>query len=105
MPSSVPYFVPARGEAIEVRIVTGGSEGHRGGSTGLRNRIKLFDAGLVEYVPQANEQGDTWPVASTAGRAVICRNVHCELPQCSASVRLWAGVYNLGLPSSLFALP
>ena len=48
----------------------------------------------------------TGPVA--AGVRVyssVCRNVHCELPQCSASVRMWAGVFNLGLPSSLFALP
>jgi hypothetical protein len=34
------------------------------------------------------------------------RNVHCELPQCSASVRMWAGgCCNLGLPSWSFALP
>jgi hypothetical protein len=31
--------------------------------------------------------------------------LHCELPQCITSVRMWAGVFNLGLPSSLFALP
>jgi hypothetical protein len=35
--------------------------------------------------------------------SVICRNVHCE-PQCIASVRMWAGGCNLGLPSSSFAL-
>jgi hypothetical protein len=38
-----------------------------GGSTGLQSRINLFDAGLVEYVPQASERGDTWPVALIAG--------------------------------------
>ena len=27
----------------------------------------------------------------------LYRNVHCELPQCSA--RMWAGGCNLGLPS------
>ena len=27
-----------------------------------------------------------------------CRNVHCELPQCINSVRMWEGVCNLGLP-------
>ena len=35
---------------------------------------------------------------------VICRNVHCELPQCNASVCMWEGGCNLGLPSSLFTL-
>jgi hypothetical protein len=34
-----------------------------------------------------------------------CRNVHCELPQCIASVCMWAVGCNLGLPSSSFALP
>jgi hypothetical protein len=27
-------------------------------------------------------------------------NVHCELPQCIISVRMWSGDYNLGLSSS-----
>ena len=31
--------------------------------------------------------------------------MHCELPQCITSVRMWAGGCNLGLPSLLFALP
>ena len=30
--------------------------------------------------------------------------MHCELPQCITSIRMWAGVFNLGLSSSLFAL-
>ena len=31
--------------------------------------------------------------------------MHCELPQCSASARMWAGTCNLGLPSLSFAFP
>ena len=38
-------------------------------------------------------------------KSFVEHNVHCELPQCSDSVRMWADVFNLGLPSSLFALP
>jgi hypothetical protein len=34
----------------------------------------------------------------------ICRNVHCELPQCIVNVRMWVGGCNLGLPLLLFAV-
>ena len=36
--------------------------------------------------------------------SLICRNVHCKLPQCITSVHMWSGGCNLGLPSLLFAL-
>jgi hypothetical protein len=35
----------------------------------LRSRINLFDNGLVEYVPQTSERGDTLPMVLTVGRA------------------------------------
>jgi hypothetical protein len=38
-------------------------------------------------------------------RSFVCRNVHCELPQCIVSVRMLAGGCNLGLPLSSLALP
>ena len=36
--------------------------------------------------------------------SVICRNVHCELPQCITSVCMLVGGCNLGMPLSLFVL-
>ncbi len=50
----------------------------------------------------------TEPVA--AGMRVYCLQQcksfveMCIVPQCIASVRMWAGVFNLGLPSLLFAI-
>jgi hypothetical protein len=43
-------------------------------------------------------------VLRTGPVAGVCRNVHCELPQCITSVRMWVGGCNLGLPSLLFVL-
>jgi hypothetical protein len=34
-------------------------------SNGIADRINLFNPWLGEYVPQAREHGDTWPVAQT----------------------------------------